>query len=117
MTGFRFEAYSAIIVRRWSIIDGETLMSMSFKQFVSFQIFGKSDTVFQAASDAEVADVVVIGLLKYAQSRLRGWFEPCCFFALLAEAVLYCDWIHVGTAEVQQITDVLIAHPELFQRE
>ena len=35
-------------------------MSMSFKQFVSSQIFGKSTTVFQAASDAEAAYVVVI---------------------------------------------------------
>ena len=43
-------------------------MSMSFKQFVSFQIFRKSDTVSQAASDAEAAYVVAIGLLKYTPS-------------------------------------------------
>ena len=43
------------LFRMWSIIDGETVMSMSFKQFVSFQIFGKSDTIFQTASDAEAA--------------------------------------------------------------
>ena len=48
--------------RRWPIIDGETVMSMSFKQFVSAQIFGKSTTVFQATSDAEAAYVVVIDL-------------------------------------------------------
>ncbi len=36
---------------------------------------------------------------------------------LFAEAVLYCDWIHMGTAKVQQTTDVLIAHPERFQQE
>ena len=47
---------------RWSIIDGETVMSMSFKQFVSSQISGRSTTVFQAASDAEAAYVVVIDL-------------------------------------------------------
>ncbi len=42
-------------------------MSMSFKQFVSFQNFGKSDAVFQAASDSEAAYVVVISLLEYIQ--------------------------------------------------
>ncbi len=43
------------LFRRCSIIDGETVMSMPFKQFVSFQISRKSDTVFPAASDAEAA--------------------------------------------------------------
>ena len=37
------------LFRMWSIIDGETVMSMSFKQF------GKGDTVFQAASDVDAA--------------------------------------------------------------
>ena len=55
------------LFQRWSIIDGETVMSMSFKQFVSFQIFGKSNTVSQVASDAEAAYVVVIG------GKTGGW--------------------------------------------
>ncbi len=56
-------------VQMWSTIDGETVMWISFKHFVSFQMFGKRDTVFQAASDAEVlAYVVGIGFLKYTQS-------------------------------------------------
>jgi hypothetical protein len=29
----------------------------------------------------------------------------------------HCDWIHVGMAEVQQTTDVLIAHHGSLQQE
>ncbi len=63
------------LFRRWSIIDGETVGSMSFKQFVSFQISGKSDTVFQAASDAETAHVVVIGLVNIHGHERPQWFQ------------------------------------------
>ena len=74
---------------------------------------------------AEAAYVVGIGLLKYTPSPETSVVPVAVsvdganhsILVLFAEAVLYCDWIHMGTAKVQQTTDVLIAHPERFQQE
>ncbi len=77
------------LFRRWSVIDGETVMSMAFKQFVSFRIFGKSDTVFQAASDAEAAQV-----RERRRSLEESSFDPTLALEIplwMAQELLYYE--------------------------
>ena len=51
------------LFRVWDTFDGSRVVSMSCGKFVTFDIFGKDDTVFVAARSATSMYVVVHGLL------------------------------------------------------